>query len=124
MSDRTQNLDVQAGIEKAMKSFGEEFRWESIHLFSSEGYPMAACGSSALYSEDTLLEFSFSLAGAAQFLGEPDMEIVVRGTASRRLVFRFFTLWDEPVILAATVHGSRGYRRAMDRLIHYIQTLH
>lgn len=122
-NSRTQS--IQIAIEKCMARFGNEDRWECIQLYSSDGLLMAGHGFSKVYNYDNLLEFSFSLIETINLVDSkiPVKEIVVRGTEHRRLVFRFFTAWDETCILAAVIQGRKGYSRAMTELIKLIQNI-
>jgi len=121
MNDAT---SPQEAIEASMDHFREESRWEAIYLYSSEGLPLAASGHSAIYSEDTLLEFVFSMMGTVELLeGEPIQEMTIRGSEGRRMVFRYLTAWDEPAVLVAVAYARKGFRRAMTQLIRLIQSL-
>ncbi|MBN2105428.1 hypothetical protein JW835_15420 [bacterium] len=116
---------VQAAIEKTMRIFESEDRWECVRLFSSEGLLMAGHGLSPVYGHDQLLEFSFSLIETVKLLGseQPVKEIVIQGKNRRRLVFHFFESWGEPAVLAAVLHGRKGYKRAMTKLMKLIQNI-
>jgi len=116
---------IQTRIEKVMRSFHAENRWECIQLYSADGLLMAGQGKSPVYNHDHLLEFSFSLIQTAELLGPSisDKEIVIRGTEKRRLVFQFFEAWGETVVLAAVLNGRKGYRRAMLKLVKLIQNI-
>ncbi|MBN2031414.1 hypothetical protein JW824_14365 [bacterium] len=117
---------IQFRIETAMKEIGEGVRWESIFLFSSEGLLMARSGESPEYGEDHLLEFAFSLNDLVGLLTD-DLsvkEIIISGIHGKKLVFRYFRAWDNPMVIAAVVSGRKGYRRALGRLIKTIQNYH
>ena len=116
---------AQETIERAMQSFGEKDRWESIYLFSSEGLLMAHEGKSDIYNEENLLEFAFSLIETVQLLGGniPVKEIAIRGKERKNLIFQYIEVWGENVILAAVISGKRGYRRAMKKVLKQIQNV-
>ena len=117
------DMSIQLKIEAAMNEMGEGVRWESIFLFSSEGLLMAHSGTSPDYGEDHLLEFAFSLTDLVNLL-EEDLsvkEIVISGIHRKKLVFRFFRAWDNPMVVAAVVSGRKGYKRALGKLIKTIQ---
>ncbi len=125
-SESVSKMPIQSQIEKAMEEFGEGFRWESIFLFSSEGLLMARSGKSPEYGEDHLLEFAFSLNDLVNLL-EDDLsvkEVIVSGIHRKKLVFRYFRAWDNPMVIAAVVSGRKGYKRALGRLIKKIQHYH
>jgi hypothetical protein len=86
---------------------------------------MARHGRFEAPTEDELLQFGFSLVNAVGLLGEnaPVKEVILRGDEHRLLSFHFFQAWGEPVILAAVTATKRGYRRAVAKLIHYIQQI-
>ncbi len=115
-------LPLQDRIQQVMQTYREEDRWESIYLFSAEGFLMARDGVSASYNEDALLEFSLTLVSAVELLGDnmPVKEIIIRGKERKRLVFRYFEAWGSNLVLAAVITGRKGYIRAMDRLIKHI----
>jgi hypothetical protein len=118
-----EDIPVQARIEAAMDTYKEGDRWECVVLFSSEGLAMARHGTLQAPTEDELLQFGFSLVNAVGLLGEgaPVKEVILRGDEHRLLSFHFFKAWGEPVILAAVTAKKRGYRRAVAKLIYYIQ---
>lgn len=122
---RTAELPVQSAIEARMKQFTDEHRWESIFLFSPEGLLMASHGSSEIYKEENLLEFSFTLIEAVNLIDKnlPNREIIIRGKDRRILVFRYFEVWGAQYILAAVASSKKGYRRALGRLIKSIRCL-
>jgi hypothetical protein len=108
-----------------MKSFRKEERWESIFLFSSEGFLMASFGSSSDYDEDHLLELTFSLKDFLELLNDDlgNKEIAVQRIYKKKFIFRYFNAWGEQVVLAAVVSGRKGYRRALGKLIKLIRSL-
>lgn len=109
-----------------MREFGiRERRWESIVLFSTDGLVMASSGESAPYPPDTLLEFSISLLETVRLLDtkRPFDEIIISAAGNRRLVFRYFEAWGEPMILAAVVTGRKGFKRALTRLVKHIASI-
>ncbi|MCK5145119.1 hypothetical protein KAR48_00090 [bacterium] len=116
-------LPPQEQIESSMAAFCDEARWEAIHLFSSEGLPLASHGESTIYDESSLLEYLFSMMGTHALLeGEPIQEIMIRGSQGRRIVFRYVTAWEDPAVLIAVVYARKGFRRAMGKLIKLIQS--
>jgi hypothetical protein len=121
----TDPIPVQAKIEAAMDTFQEQDRWETVVLFSSEGLPMASHGRSDAVGEADLLQFAFSLIEAVRLLGEdaPVREVTLRVGEKRNLSFHYFKAWGENLVLALVVSHKRGYRRALSRLIDYIQKL-
>ncbi len=116
-------IPIQFKIEASMKEIGEGMRWESIFLFSSEGLLMARSGESSEYGEDHLLEFAFSLNDLVNLLEDnlPVKEIIISGIHRKKLVFRYFRAWNNPMVIAAVVSGRKGYKRALGRLIKTIQ---
>lgn len=118
------NMPLQQQLETYMKSFQEEERWEAMTLFSSEGLPMASVGYSLIYNQENLLEFAFSLIESVRLLGDdlPAREITIRGRERKTLVFKYFEAWDDELILAAVVSGRRGYKRAMAKLIKWLES--
>ena len=116
---------AQETIERAMRSFGEKDRWESMYLFSTEGLLMAREGKSDVYNEENLLEFAFSLIETVRLLGGniPVKEITIRGRERKMLIFQYIEAWGEYVILAAVISGKRGYRRAMNKVVKQIQNV-
>jgi hypothetical protein len=124
-SAQPDGIPVQARIEAAMDTYQEGDRWESIVLFSSEGLPMASQGPKDAYGEGDLLQFAFSLIEAVRLLGEgaSEREVLIRGDQGKILSFHYFKAWNEPVILAVVASSKRGYRRAVSKLIRYIQDI-
>ncbi len=116
---------IQVRIESIMKNYVEEGRWESIFLFSSEGFLMAKYGISQIYNEEKLLEFSFSLIDTVKLLGNepPVKEIIIRGKEKKILIFRYFHALEDDLIIAAIISGKKGYKRALSKVIKLISSL-
>ena len=49
-------------------------------------------------------------------------EILVEGINKRKVVFRFFDLFDQPFILAVIVTPGRSYKNLTNRLVKTVQT--
>lgn len=118
-------ISFQTKIENFMKLYHQEERWESIYLFSSDGLLMAGYKTSSDFNEDSLLEFAFSLINVAKLLNGkiPVNEITLRGEEKKLLVFRFFSAFEDELIIAAVVSNKKGYKRALNKLIKTIRTL-
>jgi hypothetical protein len=125
VSAKLEDIPVQAKIEAAMDTYQEGDRWETVILFSSEGLPMASHGPMDVYQEGDLLQFAFSLIEAVRLFGDdvPVKEVLIRGYEGKILSFHYFMAWGEPVILALVASRKRGYRRAVAKLIEYIQNI-
>ena len=115
---------AQDEIESAMRSFELRQCWECIQLYSSEGLLMASSGQSPFYTQDQLLEFSFSLIDTVRLLKDaPVKEVVIRSAHHRRLGFRFFDSSHDTMILTAVLHTQKGYKRAMSTLVKAIRNV-
>ena len=121
----TSQPSIQETIEELMSHYGRENRWEAIYLFSTDGFPMASYTRAGCYDDSTLLEFSFSLFKTVSLLdsSQNTHEITVQGKKGRLLIFRYFTAWNECLILAAVTTGEKGYKRAMNNLVKTISQL-
>ena len=120
-----QSKGIESKLKWAMARYGERRRWKALFLISSEGFTLARYGKTGTYSEDVLLEYAFSLKETAILMeGERNTkEITLQSNHGSRIVFRYFSAWNEPMILIAVIGGKWGYKRAMDRLIEYINKL-
>ena len=118
-------MTVQAKIEAVMQEFYDEERWESIFMISSEGLLMASYGNSPDYKLENILEFNVSLINMIQHLDHhmPVNEMTVREKRGKMIVFHYFDAWGEKLSLAAVVSGKKGFRRALGRLVKFIQNL-
>ncbi|MCD6117888.1 hypothetical protein J7K93_12800 [bacterium] len=118
--------DIQNRIEQIMKNYCDEERWESIYLFSSDGFLIASYRSGSSYTEETLLEFAFTLINGAMLLGKelPVKEILLRDSNKKQLIFHYITAFDEEFIIAAVSHGKKGFRRAIARLEKQLNTIY
>jgi len=116
---------LESKLKWAMARFGERRRWQALILLSSEGYTLARYGNTKPYSEDLLLEFAYSLNDTAILLdgSKSAKEITLQCNRGLRIIYRYFTAWNEPLVLIAVTAGKWGYKRAMDRLIEYINKL-
>lgn len=121
----TSVMPIQKEIETAMELYNDKERWESIYLFSSEGFLLAHRGTAWDSGEENLLEFTFSIITSVK-LAENCLsveEIAIRAHDHKMLVFYYFDAWNDNMVLAAVVSGRRGYRRALRRLIKQIRSL-
>ena len=118
-------MTVQAKIEAVMQEFYDEERWESIFMFSSEGLLMASYGNSPEHKLENILEFNVSLINTIQHLDHhmPVNEMTVREKRGKMIVFSYFEAWREKLSLAAVISGKKGFRRALGRLVKFIQNL-
>lgn len=118
-------MTIQAKIETIMQEFCDEGCWESIFMFSSEGLLMASYGNSPEYKLEHILEFNVSLINTIQHLDHhmPVNEMTVREKRGKIIVFRYFDAWGEQLSLTAVVSGRKGFRRALGRLVKFIQSL-
>jgi hypothetical protein len=125
MTETNREKGLQPAIEAAMRRFSENRRWQGLILLSGEGFPLASQGGTGPFAEDRLLEFAFSLNATAALLekNRSVTEIVLRSGRGTRLVFRYFTAWGESLVLIGVIDGRFGYKRAMDKLVRFIQQI-
>jgi hypothetical protein len=113
---------AQDRIERAMTELGSEGRWDGVCLFSSDGLLMARHAASE--DEAVLLETALAMAGPIQELKKQmrSPEIIITGPGIR-LAFRFFSAWEQDMILAVVIRSNKAFRRRLARLVRTIQSL-
>ena len=121
----TSVMPIQKEIEAAMELYNDKERWESIYLFSSEGFLLAHQGTGWDSGEENILEFTFSIITSVKLVENSLSveEIAIRGRDRKMLVFYYFDAWNDNMVLAAVVSGKRCYRRALSRLVKHIHSL-
>ena len=123
MDNKTAQKIPQAEIESKMAEIVNLGNYESAHLFSDEGLPIAQLTNSAAQpvEQDHVAEMSILLQSVrkmALVMGGISRlrEIIIEGENRRRIVFRFFNAFEQPVILAVVVPPNKAYRQRTNEL--------
>ena len=124
----TPPLKPQSIIQESMQQICFRGNYEMVHLFSSEGLPIAEYYHDQVIDQDRLAELSLLLRNVKQMAdvmaGISSLkEMIVEGFNKRKIIFRFFTAFDQEVVLAAVVPPDRAYRGLTNRLIKMIEEL-
>jgi len=118
----------QTVIEAKMKEISQRGNYDMVHLFSSEGLPMAEYYDETVIQTDRLLEMSIlfrEVKKMADVMGEISniKEMIVEGYNHRKIVFRFFHAFDQDVVLAIVVPPQKTYRGLTNALVRTIQKI-
>jgi len=111
----------QTALERTLRALIQEGRFRAAVVASIDGLPLAMAGRNA----DQEL-----MAGVAAWLKEfaerthisPD-EIVARDTQGNRLVSRYFSVGNDPLLLAINVPAGQAHRQLTNKAIKEIQRI-
>ncbi|MFQ5706295.1 MAG: hypothetical protein ACE5HO_02540 [bacterium] len=118
----------QLVIEAKMKEISELGHYDMVHLFSSEGLPLAEFYGEVILSKDRLAELSLlfrEVRKMADVMGQISSikEMIIEGYNRRKIVFRFFQAFDQEVILAIVVPPRKAYRGLTNSLVRLIERI-
>lgn len=121
-----ENQSPQSVIEQKMKEISDSGSYDMVHLFSNEGLPLAEYYSDRIIEKDRLAEMSIlfrELKKMADVMGRISSikEMVVEGYNQRKIIFRFFSAFNQDVVLAIVVPPKRSYRALTNALIRTIE---
>lgn len=113
-------------IEQRMKEILDRGNYDMVHLFSQEGLPLAESFSDHVIEKDRLAEMSIlfrELEKMADVMGRISniKEMIVEGYNQRKIVFRFFSAFNQEVVLAIVVPPKKTYRGLTNSLIRTIE---
>lgn len=115
----------QTTFEEILSRMNNEGQFTATVLASDDGLPVAAVPTPSPYSADTMAAMVTLVKGFIQDtqsqlgLAEVDEVSIVVGDRSR-LICRYFTAGDRPLVLAIIAPPGRTYRRLTTRAIHEI----
>ena len=114
----TSGTTVQIEIERVLRRYREEGRWDLAVLYTSDGMQMARDGCFGEIGEAPLLEIAFMLKTSVHTLGASSgpWELTLRPGTGSRFVFFFFETRDDMFILAVVTQGKKRIRRALLKL--------
>lgn len=121
-----ENQAPQFVIEEKMRSIAELGNYDMVHLFSSEGLPVAEYYAENVLEKDRLAELSLLFRDVRQMadvMGKISSikEMVIEGYNRRKIVFRFFNAFGQDLILAIVVPPRKAYRGVTNSLIRVIE---
>ncbi len=122
----SQEKSPQFLIQDAMQAILESGNYDMVHLFSSEGLPLAECYKNGIVPKDRLVELSIlfrELKQMADLMGQISniKELILEGNNQRKIVFRFFQAFNQEVVLAIVVPPKKSYRGLTNSLIKTIE---
>lgn len=112
----------QTIIEAEIKRIVDLGNFEEAFLFSAEGLPLAQVPNASPYRQEDLLEISLNLQKTLIQVSEV-REVIILDGERRKLVFRFFHAFKEPVVLAIVVPSGKVYRAYTNKIIRLIKKL-
>ncbi len=116
----------QFQIESRMQEILQAGNYDMVHLFSSEGLPLAERYHERVIDKDRLVELAMLLREVKQMadvMGRISdvKELIVEGFNHRKIVFRFFRAFNQEVALAVVVPPKKAYRSLTNQLIRFIE---
>lgn len=119
-------LPPQSVIEERMQEIIYLGNYEAAFLFNYEGLPLAQASNSSNVNQAGMVEISLMLKQVQQVANSvADInglkEIIIEGLNKRKVVFRFFQLFDQTTILAVVVTPRRSYRDLTNRLVKVVK---
>ncbi len=111
----------QAAIEKKMAEIAASGSVEAAHLFSDEGLPIAQFAGQQNVERDHIAEMAILLHDVRRIAGVMGgisrlREVTIEGENRRKVVFRFFQAFAQPVVLAVVVPPNKAYRQRTNEL--------
>jgi len=113
----------QVAIEKKMAAIIAQGTYEAAYLFSDEGLPIAQASTTdgQQVDRDRIAELSIlfhDVRRMAAVMGGISRlrEVFIEGENHRKIVFRFFQAFGQPVILAVVVPPQKTYRQKTNEL--------
>lgn len=111
----------QEAIEKKMAETVASGSIEAAHLFSDEGLPIAQCAGHQNVERDRIAEMAILLHEVRRMAGLMGgisrlREVTIEGENRRKIVFRFFRAFEQPVVLAVVVPPNKAYRQRTNEL--------
>jgi hypothetical protein len=124
--EREKHVSPQTRIEAEMAKVIELGNFELAHLFSEEGLLLAEAQQSGAIDRDSLIEVALhfqELRKTSNILDDvlKIKEVVMEGEKARKLVFRFFSAFDQLVVLALIIPPRKSYRKFTNTLVRLIQ---
>ena len=122
------DMSPQEIIENFMRKVVGEGNYETAYLFSDEGLPMAEVKGDTVVSEDRLVEISLlfqEIRKMADVNGRISelKEVVLEGMNRKKIIFRFFTGFDQPLVLALIIPPKKTYRGLTNKLVRIVQKM-
>jgi predicted regulator of Ras-like GTPase activity (Roadblock/LC7/MglB family) len=121
MANRKRKPSRQTALERTLRILIQEGQFRGAVVASIDGLPLAMAGRSA----DKEL-----MAGVAAWLKEFAErthisldEIVARDTQGNRIVSRYFSVGNDPLLLAVSIPPRRTHRRLINTAIREIQRI-
>lgn len=123
-NDLPPQLAMEDFIEKAV-ALG---RYEHAFLLSEDGLLMAGDHSDDRAMQDLLIEltgFLREVKKMAEMVGGIHQlkEIVIEGDNSKKIIFRFFSAFQQVVALAAVIPEKQSYRSVTNKLIRSVDKI-
>lgn len=122
------NKSPQEIIEEYINEVVGRGNYETAYLLSHEGLPMAEVKGENIVSEDRLVELSMlfqNVIKMADVMGGISelKEIMLEGNNGRRIIFRFFEGFEQPLVLALVIPPKKAYRGLTNKLVRTIQKI-
>jgi hypothetical protein len=124
----SESSSPQFVIESKMQEILRNGNYDMVHLFSSEGLPLAECYHERVVPNDRLIELSLlfrEIKKMADVMGKISniKEVIVEGYNRRKIVFRFFQAFKQDVVLVMVIPPKKAYRSLTNSLIKTIEAV-
>lgn len=121
----SKKLPPQLLIEQKMQQITMNGSYDMVHLFSSEGLPLAEHYKDDIIEKDRLTELALLLKQVqemADVMGQISniKEMIIEGFNHRKIIFRFFYAFGQEVVLAVVVPPNKSYRAYTNALVRTI----
>jgi len=123
-----ENLPPQFLIEQKMREITQNGNYDMVHLFSSEGLPLAEYFKTNVIDRERLTELSILLKEIqkmADVMGRISniKEMIIEGFNHRKIIFRFFRAFNQEVVLAVVIPPQKPYRSLTNTLVKIIENI-
>jgi len=115
----------QEQIEDLMKSIVGQGNYETAYLLSDEGLVLAFINEQGIITEDRIIEMSLlfqEIRKMADVMGNMSeiKELIVEGNSRRKIIFRFFDVYEQAYVLALVIPPKTSYRGLTNKLVRLI----
>ncbi len=112
---------IQKKIEKILFSMVNTGLYDSIYLYNADGLPLVDNQPFSKINDVDPVEISIMMSQIRHAVsGLDDLghinEIVIEGSNSKKIVFRYMSLFDQTITLIAIIPAGKYYRNITNRL--------
>jgi predicted regulator of Ras-like GTPase activity (Roadblock/LC7/MglB family) len=121
MANRKRKPSRQTALERTLRTLIQEGQFRGAVVASIDGLPLAMAGRGA--DKELMAGVAAWLKEFAERTNISLDEIVARDTKGNRIVSRYFSVGNDPLLLAVSIPPRRTHRRLINTAIREIQRI-